>query len=159
MKPFPVDSPLWRHARDLAAAAMLAISCRGDGGPGPTALSVGGTYQTQVSLVAGRNTCGAVTVQNNPTVVTHSPGAHTLSLTHAGHAYPGTIDSIARFATPPTTISGGGSQYTLTITGQFTLTGFAADVQVDVHQPQTPQTCSYLVHWVGTKDGAPNTIP
>jgi hypothetical protein len=159
MKTVAIHSPTWRHARGLVAAATLTISCRGVAGPGPAAFSVGGTYQTQVSLVAGRNTCGVVTVQNNPTVVTHSPRAHTLSLTHAGNAYPGTIDSTARFATAPTTISGGGSQYTLTINGQFTRTGFDADVPVDVQQPQTPQTCSYLVHWVGTKDGAPNTIP
>jgi hypothetical protein len=155
----PVDYPTLRHARRLTAAAMLSISCGGAAKSGPAVLSVGGTYQTQVSLVAGRNTCGAVTVQNNPTVVSHSPGASTLSLTHAGNAYPGTIESTARFATTPTIISGGGSQYTLTINGQFTLTGFDASVQVDVQQPTPPQSCSYLVHWIGTKDGSPNTIP
>lgn len=160
---FPLDCATVRNARRVTGVALLSISCGGAaadaGATGPTALSVGGTYSTQVSLVPGRNTCGAVTVQNNLTAVTHSPGTHTLSLTHAGNTYPGTIDSTARFATSPTTISGGGSQYTLTISGQFTLTGFDASVQVDVVQPTAPQSCSYLVHWIGTKDGSPNTIP
>ena len=126
---------------------------------GPPLLSVAGTYQTQVSLVPDRNTCGAVTVQDNPTLVTHTPGARVLALTHAGHPYQGTIDSAARFATTPTTLSVRGGQFTLTIDGQFKRSGFDATVEVDVRQSMTPQQCLYFVHWVGRRDGPPNTIP
>jgi hypothetical protein len=154
-----IDYAILRCVRDLAGAAMLSFSCGGVAVTGPGVLSVGGTYQTEVTLVAGSNTCGSASVQNNPTVVTHPPGAHTLVLAHAGNAYPGTVDSTARFATAPKAISGGGSKYTLTINGQFTLTGFDASVLVDIQRPTAPQMCSYLVHWVGTKDGLPNSIP
>ena len=142
----------------LAAVVAACGAATGPGG-GPSVLSVGGTYQTHVALVADSNSCGAVTVQDNPTVVTHTPGARVLSLTHAGYTYEGTIDSTAHFATTPTAISIGGTQYTLTIKGQFDLTGFDAAVHVDVQQATPPQACSYLVDWVGTKQGPPNTIP
>jgi hypothetical protein len=157
----PLDYLILRRARDLTGAAVLSIAYGGAAGTGPAILSVGGTYQTEVSLVADGNTCGSVSVQNNLTVVAHSPGAHTLSLTHAGKTYPGTIDSnsTASFATRPTTMWGGGSQYTLRINGQFTLKGFEAFARVDVQQATPPQRCSYLVHWIGTKEGSPNTIP
>jgi len=113
-------------------------------------LSVGGTYQTQVTLLPG-NTCSGVTVQNNPTTVTHNPGAQTLSIRHASINAAETIDSTAHFSTDPTTVS----SFTVTITGQFSLTGL--DATVTLTQAQPP--CQYMVHWVGTKDGAPNTIP
>ena len=99
-----------------------------------------------------------MTVQNNPTIVAHTPGARTLSLTHVGNAYAGTIDSTAQFATAPHTITAGASQYTLTISGHFIVSGFDATVHVGVRQPSAPQTCSYLVHWVGVKDGRPNVL-
>jgi len=133
----------------LLYLAALSPRC-GGGGTGTPLLSVGGTYQTQVTLLPG-NTCGDVSVQNNPTTVTHTPGAQTLSLRHASINATGTIDSTARFSTDPTNVSG----FTITITGQFSVRGFDATATLSQAQP----ACQYLVHWVGTKDGAPNTIP
>ena len=136
----------------VAVSLYLVASLLGCGGGGSTSpmLSVGGTYQTQVTLLPG-NTCSGVTVQGNPTIVTQNPGAQTLSIRHASINTTGNIDSTAHFATYPTTVS----SFTVTITGQFSLTGL--DATVTLTQAQPP--CQYMVHWVGTKDGAPNTIP
>ena len=112
-------------------------------------LSVGGIYPTQVSLVPGQNTCGNVTVQNAVTTVTQVPGAHALSLTHAGNTYTGTIEDDGRFKTDPKVVTGGGSQFTIAIDGKFTAGGFNATVRVDQSLP-TP-ACFYLVDWVGVR--------
>jgi hypothetical protein len=136
-------------------AAMLATiaSCGSSKGPAVIpGLSVGGTYDTQVSLLPDGNTCGAVQVQNNPTIVDQTPGSGSLSLTHAGNIYPGTVDRTGRFSTPPLMVSG---KFNVSIAGQFSLTGFDATVQVD----QVSPPCGYKVHWVGTKNGPPNTFP
>ena len=125
----------------------------------PVLLSVGGNYPTHAVLDAAHNTCGAVTVQDNLTSVAHTAGATTLSLTHAGNTYDGTIDDSGHFSTTPKTLGGGSSSFVLTITGQFTVTGFTASVQVDATQAVTPRNCSYVVNWTGVKEGNPNTIP
>jgi hypothetical protein len=134
----------------LVSLFLGALSSGCGGGSGTPVLSVGGTYQTLVTLLPG-GTCGNVMVQNNPTTVTHTPGAQTLSITHVSINATGTIDSTAHFSTNPTTVS----SFTVTITGQFTVRGFDATVTLTQAQP----ACQYMVHWVGTKDGAPNTIP
>jgi len=151
----------------VAIVAMVAVCTCGGGSTSPTTnstptsnlLSVGGSYPTQVSLVAGQNTCGAVTIQDNVTTVTHTAGAHVLSLTHVGNTYQGTVDDGGHFSTTPSTLSLGESQFTIAISGQFSQTGFNATVKVDVKQPTAPLTCSYVVTWLGTKQGTPNTIP
>jgi len=150
-----IRQPIPRRRWAVVGLTGLFLAC-GGGSPTPAVLSVGGTYQTLVSLLPG-NTCTNVTVQNNPTMVMHMPGSQSLSLTHASITYQGTISSSAAFSTTPNTISSGGSQLTITIGGQFSLTGFDATVNVNVTQP--PPACAYMVHWMGTKDGAPNTIP
>jgi hypothetical protein len=122
-------------------------------------LAVAGTYATHVTLLPDSNSCGAVTVEDGPTTVTHTPGARTLSLAHAGNAYVGSVDDSGRFATPTATISASGSRYRLTIVGRFSRTGFDARVHVAVQQPAPPPTCAYNVHWVGAKNGPPNTLP
>ena len=76
------------------------------------------------------------------------PGEHTLTLTHAGNPYNGTIEDDGRFSTQPKVLAGGGSQFTIAINGKFTLGGFTATVRVDQTAP-TP-ACFYLVDWVGT---------
>ena len=131
-------------------------SCGSTNGPG-NLISVGGTYATAVTL--GQNTCGNVTVQPNPTTVTHTAGATTLSLTHAGNTYNGTLSSGGTFTMSPLTLSSSGQTFTIGIQGTFSTTGFQATVTVDVQQPGPPPTCQYVVQWVGTKNGAPNTIP
>jgi hypothetical protein len=140
--------------------AVLIPACAGSTGPANEVLQVAGTYATAVSLTA--NSCGnTITVQPNPTVVTHVAGATTISLQHGPVTYSGTVTSAGAFTTQPVVVNdaGNGVQSTLTIAGQFATTGFTADVSVGVVQTQAPTTCAYSVHWVGTKQGSPNTIP
>lgn len=126
-----------------------------DAGGGGNLLSLGGTYQTRVTLFPG-GTCSGVTVQDNLTVVEHPPGSSTLTLTHAGLSYPGTVDPSAHFQTAPRTVVVTPAQYRIALSGLFTPTGLEATVSVE----QTdPIACTYSVQWVGTKSGAPNVIP
>lgn len=122
-------------------------------------LSVGGSYPTRATLVPGRNTCGTVTVQDNLTTVAHTPGAATLSLSHAGNTFRGTVDSTGHFTTTPTTINAGSNRFVLTIDGRFSRTGLNALVEVDVSQSSNPRNCSYVVDWTATKTGEPNVLP
>jgi len=115
-------------------------------------LSLVGTYATHVTLLPDSNSCGAVTVQDNPTTVTLAPGATAISITHAGNTYAGTVDESGGFTTKPTLLTAGGGRYTLTIAGQFSPTGFDATVHVAVQQPTPPQACAYEVHWAGSKN-------
>jgi hypothetical protein len=127
------------------------VSCGGSGATSIPGLSVGGTYDTTVTLLPG-NTCANVTVQNNPTVVDHAPASPSLSLTHAGYVYPGSVDRTGHFSTPARAVAG---NYSIAITGQFSANGFDATVQVQ----QPSSSCGYQVHWVGSKSGSPNTFP
>ena len=120
-------------------------------------LSVGGTYPTDVALVPGQNTCGNVTVQDAVTTVVQTPASHSLTLTHAGITYEGTVADDGHFTTEPESVSAGGSQFTITIEGQFTGQGFTATVRVDQTAP-TP-ACFYLVDWVGLKETGANFFP
>ena len=131
------------------ASGTINLSRIGPVPQGCAALSVGGTYPTTVSLVPGQNTCGSVAVHDAVTTVVHTPGAHALSLTHAGNTYTGTIEDDGRFSTEPKVVSGGGGQFTITIDGRFTPGGFTATVRVDQTVP-TP-ACFYLVDWVGVR--------
>jgi hypothetical protein len=135
--------------RRMALCAVL-IAC---GGSSESAqLSVGGNYPTTVALVPG-GSCTGVQTQNNTTAVAHSPGAGSLTLTHAGNSYAGTVTPAGAFTVAQTPVSGGA--FTVSMTGQFSTTGFTATVQVVQQSP----ACQYDVSWTGTKTGAPNTIP
>ena len=136
--------------RAFALAFPIAVVAQGP-------LSVGGPYETAVSLK--ENSCGQVTVQPNQTTVTHKAGESTLAVTHAGNTYPGTVNPDGSFETAPKALSGGDATYSIGITGRFSVQGFEADVNVQVTQAVAPKTCSYVVHWVGTKLGAPNEFP
>ncbi len=122
----------------------------------PTALRVGGDYATEVSLL--ESTCSGITVASMPTVVSHTPGAAELTLTHAGHGYAGTVGDDGTFATEPEPVGPPAEQHTLTITGTFSITGFEATVEAAVTRDGTAD-CDYSVSWVGTKSGEPNVIP
>jgi hypothetical protein len=133
-----------------AALFAVLIACGGSSGSGQ--LSVGGNYPTAVALVPG-GSCGTVQVQDNATVVAHSPGAASLTLTHAGNNYAGSVTSTGAFTVPQTQVGGGA--FSISMTGQFSTTGFTATVHVAQQSP----SCQYEVSWTGTKTGAPNTIP
>ena len=145
-----------------AALALSAAACGGgtaEGPPAPTApvLSLGGSYQVTPSLLA--NGCGEVQVLPGPATVAHAPGATTLSLSHVGQTYSGTVDSRGAFQTAPRAIAlGGGSTDTVAIEGTFSTTGFDATVTVQADHAGAPP-CAYSVRWQAAKQGAPNVIP
>jgi hypothetical protein len=122
--------------------------------PAPRLLSVGGGYSVAVALLD--NTCGSVTVQTQPTSVSHEIGASTFTLTHL-LTYRGQVASDGRFTTEPLVLNDSGSTTTLTIEGRFTVAGFDATVAVNVQRASG--ACVYHVGWAGTKQGAPNVLP
>ena len=135
------------------AIAMLFSGCGGGGAasaPTVTAISVGGQYDTVVTLQ--ESSCAGITVMSLPTTVTHSAGAARLALTHAGTTYPGALQADGRFATDPQLVGGS----TVRIEGRFTTTGLDASVTVDV---QGSAPCRYVTRWAGTKQGPPNVLP
>jgi hypothetical protein len=124
----------------------IFVSAAADAAP---VLSVGGAYATDVML--GENHCGNVTVMDNPTTVAQTPGSHSLTLTHAGITYEGTVEDDGTFAMQPENVAG----FTITITGQFTPQGLTATVRVDQASP----ACFYIVDWNGLKDVGANFFP
>jgi hypothetical protein len=143
------------HFRPVALAVVFLLACGGGskttGTPNPSAQvsAIAGTYQTAVSLTS--NTCTGITVQNNPTTVAHTSGSASLTLTHAGQTYNGTLASNNSFTTQAKAIVVGTVTHTLTIAGQFTTNGFTADVTVPVTGTGNGAPCQYVVRWVGTK--------
>lgn len=156
---------MMRTVRSIfVAAALIAPGCGGGSSAAPTTpttpsnvLAVAGTYATRATVIADRNTCGSVTVQDNPTTVTHTAGGSEISLSHAGSTYRGSIDTAARFSTPAANFPFPDADYTISINGQFSTTGFTGTVELIKRVGAT--TCTYAVTWVGTKQGTPNTIP
>jgi hypothetical protein len=133
----------------------LGTACGGGDGPEPSlVLSVGGTYQTAVSLL--QTTCVGTQVQTFPTTVTHTPGSSTISLSHAGSTYPGSVDPGGAFRSPEAPYTLAGTTYRISITGSFSTTAMDATVTVT---PQVTPPCSFTARWQGPKTGAPNVIP
>ncbi len=126
-----------------------------DAGGGASQLSVGGSYDTRVTLLPG-GTCSGVTVEDAVTSVDHAPGASSLRLTHAGVSHSGTVDASARFQTTARTVAVGPATFRITLAGQFSITGLEAMATVE---QTSPVACAYSVRWLGTKSGAPNVIP
>ena len=155
------------RARDRRWSLPLLVSlvlsgCGGSDSPGgPDAggngdlLSVGGSYPTDVTLLPG-GTCTGVVTQDAVTTVDHAAGGTSLTISHAGIAYAGTVDTAGNFQTTPKTVLVAPARYVISVTGHFTTSGLDATVTV----AQTdPTSCSYTVQWVGTKSGSPNVIP
>ena len=134
----------------LAALALplALLACSSTTPPGSEGSAIAGTYATAVTLT--QSTCTGITVQPNPTVIAHTAGSTTFTLTHAGQTYTGTLAANDAFTTAPRTIGTGATASRITIAGTFQGTGFTADVQVE-QGTGTPQACAYTVHWVGTR--------
>lgn len=126
-------------------------------GQPPAEISVGGNYPTVVTMVA--DSCPGTVIQNNPTVITHTPGAFTFSLSHVVIQANGTLNNQGAFTTSPAVLNLGGTNYHFDIAGTFSTTGFDALVHVGVGDIGAPGRCGYTVRWQGTKQGAPNVIP
>ena len=139
-------------------SALLVAACGGDSGPTPptTELKVDGTYATNVSVT--QSTCPSITVQGNPTTVTHTTGATTLTLMHAGTSYSGTVQRNGAFSTMPKAVTAGAETHTLTIAGTFSRTAINATVTATVQRSGSAD-CQYTVTWIGPKQGGPNVIP
>ena len=135
---------------------VVTVGCGGSTPPQvtPQVLSVGGTYQTAVSLL--QSTCVGTVVQTFSTAVTHAAGASTLTVTHAGSVYTGTVSADASFRTPAAPFQINGVAYMIGIVGQFTVSGMDATVTVDAAL-QPP--CQFTARWAGPKTGSPNVIP
>lgn len=139
--------------------APFGGGCGGGGSaatePSPTLVQVGGTYATAVALT--QDSCGGVTVEPRPTVISHVPGETRFTLTHAALVCPGTVSPDGRFVTDSVLVSDSTGTSTVVVTGRFSTTGFDADTTVDVARTGG-STCRYVVHWTGTKQGPPNVL-
>ena len=115
----------------------------------PPVVEFGGNYATVVSLA--ENTCGTISVENNPTVVTHDADSGSVTLTHAGVVYTGhVIAADSTFTTVPRVVSvGDGFTYNIAIAGRFKETAFDANASVD--RTGKGDACRFVVHWVGTR--------
>lgn len=117
--------------------------------PGPPAGAFAGNYSTRVTLTSSG--CGAVTVQDNPTSVTHNETTGAIVLTHVGISYSGAVVADSTFSTPVRLVDvGDGFQYSIAIAGRFHPGAFDADATVDKTSTANV-TCRFVVHWAGTK--------
>jgi len=133
--------------RILPWSLTFAILACGGGGSSAPQSPYSGTYDTQVSVI--QTTCAtAPTVQNASTIVAQNGTSPSISLTHEGTTYPGTVDGSGSFIVPATPVAGG----TVDMSGQFTSIGFTATVNVQ----QTSPACTYSVSWQGTKQSSGN---
>ena len=149
-----------RGTMGLFLVAAVAAACSSDNGnpvpdpdPDPV-ISVGGGYQTAVTLVA--NDCPGQTVQQHATAVNHLPGGTALSLLHANSSYHGSLTADGTFSTVPVTQQFDGVSFVISIAGQFTETSIDALVQVQAGG-QSP--CAFTARWAGPKTGDTNVIP
>ena len=134
----------------LATLSMQACARPGAG----TAISVGGTYQTAVTML--ESTCSDMGVQQHPTVVAHQAGDRVLTVTHAGATYQGILQTNGHFTTPSNTFTIGDVTYAITLAGRFTTT--AVDIRADVAAGRQPP-CHVAARWSGPKDGPANVLP
>jgi len=123
----------------IAFAALLIVPRAMAQGPSE---AWAGSYGTHVSLISEQNTCGDVRVQDNVTSVEISPRAHGVSISHAGNTYEGSVDDCGHFTTKPRALSGGASEYMISISGHFIQSGFEATVTVNVKQTISPSIWS-----------------
>lgn len=141
--------------RLLHGLAPILLACGGsEPASGPKLLSVGGTYQTAVTLIA--SDCPNTQVQTFPTTVVQSPGASALQLVHAGSTYSGTVANSGAFSTPAQAFTIGGVNYSISIAGTFEVQSMNAVVTV---QAALAPPCQFSARWTGPKQGTPNVFP
>jgi hypothetical protein len=135
---------------------LAALACGGSStGPGPstqtppqTSSSFAGTYATRVTLTS--NNCGGVTVQDNPTVVTHDVSTGAVTFTHAGFTYSGAVKADSTFTTTARAVNvNDGFNYSIAIAGRFRPSALDADATVD--RTGGSAACRYIVHWTGSR--------
>jgi hypothetical protein len=137
-------------------AVLVLVGIKNVGTEAPP-LSIGGTYDTRVTLIA--NGCPGTVVKDNPTTVTQTAGDTLLTLTHAVIRSEGVVHDDGSFRMTPSRWSMSAVEYSFAIEGLFTQTGFTAGVRVTRTDSTSSRHCEYTVRWVGSKLGAPNVIP
>ena len=146
-------TPVRRLGAASAALALLAFGGTGFGRqPSPrrpaSATSFAGEYATKVSLK--RDDCGGVTVQDNPTTVTHDTATSIVTLRHAGTTYGGKLAADSSFTTVPKEVNvNDGFVYTITIKGRFRAAGFDAEATVD--KANSSSKCRFVVTWMASR--------
>lgn len=144
-------------ARTLLVLTALAWGCGGGGdsptAPPPPASPIAGRYSVTVAL--GANSCGAVTVEPQPTTVNHAPGESRFSLVHGSNTFAATLQADLSFVADPLPLSAAdGSTLTVRLQGRFPANALEATVTVEIrNRPIAPASCSYVVAWTGTKSG------
>jgi len=139
-----------RHGRLLGALAGVAGCAAG----GEAAISVGGEYQTTVSVI--ESGCADMGVQQFSTSIGQVPGDTALTVSHAGATYQGILAKDGSFRTLPSSFSINNVGYTLVLTGRFTVD--SVDIRADVESHRQPP-CRLSARWYGPKDGAANVFP
>src|SRR6266850_7883019 len=109
--------------RILPAALTIAMLACGGSSSAPQS-PYNGTYDTTVSLLPGDTCTPAPTVQNASTIVAQNGTSPSVSLTHAGTTYAGTVNASGDFIVNATPVTNG----TVAMTGHFAGSGFNATV-------------------------------
>src|SRR5712671_5747385 len=123
--------------------AALTIGMFACGGSSTPQSPYNGTYDTTVSLVPGGTCTPDPAVHNASTIVAQNGSSPSVSLTHAGTTYAGTVSASGDFTVNATPVTNG----TVAMTGHFAGSAFNATVNVQ----QTSPACMYSVSWAGTK--------
>jgi hypothetical protein len=153
--PVPLRFEDWRSGVDAALETILALN--GDPVRPKPKLRVAGAYPTAVTLLS--DGCGGTSVQDSRTVIQHAEGGTSISLTHAGNTYDGTVRPDGAFSTAGKALSIGDTTYDINIAGEFTGDGFRAFVTVGVRDPRRSAPCQYTVVWRAQRSAGLNMIP
>jgi hypothetical protein len=103
------------------------------------------SYWTEVALRT--NTCNNVEIKPGATEIARLPG-DSLTITHAGQTYRGSLTKEGNFSTTPKELVFGTTVYTISITGRVQEKELTAVVTVGVRE-QGAAGCSYTVNWTG----------
>ncbi len=146
------STPVWRRSAVVLTIVLLAAGetgfVRQPTPRRPAPASVAGEYATKVALK--RDDCGGVTVQDNPTVVTHDTASAIVTLRHAGTTYGGKLAADSTFTTVPKEVNvNDGFVYTITVKGHFRANGFDAEATVD--KTGRGAKCRFVVTWTGSR--------
>jgi hypothetical protein len=130
--------------------ALLA-GCGGDESAGPEAAPdqpprIAGVYDTAVELT--NSTCDGIEVMDNPTTIEQTGHSTSITLTHAGTTWQGTIGADDVFFTGPQSVEVGADTHQISIQGLAEDDGFEARVSATV---TGARTCTYEVTWVGSR--------
>jgi hypothetical protein len=142
---------VYRRVTALACSLVTACGSSVTTGPqttGPTPGPYAGTYATRVTLT--QSSCGAITVQDNPTTVTHDTATKVVTFSHAGQTYSGAVATSGAFTTTPRQVNiNDGFLYTIALAGQFRTAAFDADATID--RTGGSGACRFTVRWQATR--------